>query len=143
MYVGLYSALARQDVVVARDFIVEQGFRPEPDGIRLCRQAMLAAPDGTPLRRLSQGMDFSTMSGCRDLLFHVKEHRLTLPVIGEFLRSNGLTFLGFDLDQPTSQKYRHCFPQDTAMTDLEGWCSFEQTHPYTFANMYQFWVQKA
>ncbi|MGE0565789.1 MAG: methyltransferase domain-containing protein, partial [Pseudolabrys sp.] len=44
MNVGLYSELARQDIVAARNFIAEQGFSSTPDGIRRCRQAMLDHP---------------------------------------------------------------------------------------------------
>jgi hypothetical protein len=29
------------------------------------------------------------------------------------------------------------------MTSLDNWHVFEQEHPHTFSNMYQFWVQKA
>ena len=41
--------------------------------------------------------DFFTLSECRDLLFHVHEHRHTLAQIADFLTENDLTFLGFDL----------------------------------------------
>jgi hypothetical protein len=29
-----------------------------------------------------------------------------------------------------------------SMEDLDRWHEFETAHPETFANMYQFWVQK-
>ena len=44
--------------------------------------------------------DFSTMSGCRDLLFNVMEHQFTIPRIKAFLDANNLTFLGFGQVQP-------------------------------------------
>ena len=31
--------------------------------------------------------DFFSTSECRDLLFHVQEHRMTLPAISDFLRA--------------------------------------------------------
>ena len=143
MFIGLYSALARRDVVSARAFIAEQGFPPTPDGMRQCRRAMADAGEGTPLRRLAQSSDFFSMSGCRDLLFHVQEHRLTLPGIQAFLSAHGLRFLGFDLAAPTAQAYRRHAPDEPAMADLGRWHAFEAGHPDTFAGMYQFWVQKA
>ncbi len=143
MRLGLYSKAARQDVAAAREFIAAQSYPPTPEGIRRRRQAMMAAPADTPLRRLSESSDFGSTGGCRDLLFHVQEHRLTLPRIGAFLAAHGLAFLGFDLGGPAPQLYQSQFPGDPAMTDLAAWDAFEQDHPATFAGMYQFWVQMA
>src|SRR5262249_5099377 len=44
MNIGLYSELARQDVVQARAVITERGYGPTADDIRRCRQDMFA-PD--------------------------------------------------------------------------------------------------
>ena len=41
--------------------------------------------------------DFYSLSDCRDLLFHVQEHGLTLPQIGDFIRASGQRLLGFEL----------------------------------------------
>ena len=85
--------------------------------------------------------DFFSTSECRDLLFHVQEHRLTLPQIAGFLAESGLTFLGFDLGEQEREKYRARFPDDSAMTDLACWHEFERANPDTFMGMYQFWAQ--
>jgi tetratricopeptide (TPR) repeat protein len=140
MHVGLYSALARADIRAARAFIAERGYGRTAADIRQCRQDLLAAPDGTPLKNVTQYPDFFTISECRDLLFHVQEHQLTIPEIAAFLRANALTFLGF-ANAPT-QAYRARFSADPAMTDLACWHAFETENPLTFVNMYQFWVQK-
>ena len=42
--------------------------------------------------------DFYSTSECRDLLFHVQEHRMTLPQIKAFLVAQELQFLGFEID---------------------------------------------
>jgi tetratricopeptide (TPR) repeat protein/SAM-dependent methyltransferase len=139
MTVGLYSAIARADVVKARAFIAEQGYRSSADDIRRCRQALFE--DGS-FKGITTSGDFFSTSGCRDLLFHVQEQRLTIPQIADFIAENGLTFVGFDLDPATPEKYLRRFPQDKAMTDLACWDAFEREHPHTFAGMYQFWVQK-
>jgi hypothetical protein len=97
--------------------------------------------DGTPLKNVATG-DFFTTSGCRDLLFHVQEHRFTLPDISAFLARNDLTFLGFDLNDRTRLQYRTRFPSDRSMTDLGLWHVFENENPATFLGMYQFWIQK-
>ena len=87
-------------------------------------------------------VDFFSTSGCRDLLFHVQEHRFSIPEIARFIAQNGLAFVGFDLDHFTLQRYIAKFPHDTAMSDLASWEMFERANPSTFSGMYQFWVQK-
>lgn len=141
MKIGLYSELARRDVVAARMFIAEQGYRPTAPDIRRCRQELMSFADGTSLKNVATG-DFFTTSGCRDLLFHAKEHRFTLPDISAFLARENLTFLGFDLGARTRMQYRTRFPGDRSMTDLGLWHVFESENPATFLGMYQFWIQK-
>jgi tetratricopeptide (TPR) repeat protein/SAM-dependent methyltransferase len=142
MYVALYSALGRRDIVAAREFIAQRGYGSTPADIRACRQALTAQADGG-LRNVALFNDFFTTSECRDLLFHVQEHRMRLPEIRRFLAASGLTFLGFEANARARQQYAARFPQDEAMIDLDNWDAFEQDNPYTFASMYRFWVQKS
>jgi hypothetical protein len=86
--------------------------------------------------------DFFSTSACRDLLFHVQEHRLTLTAISVFLKENNLTFLGFDMDPNILHAYKLRFPEDPATTNLGLWHIFESENPDTFFGMYQFWIQK-
>jgi tetratricopeptide (TPR) repeat protein/SAM-dependent methyltransferase len=142
MHVGLYSALGRRDVVAARRFIAERGYGPTADAIRSCRQELLAHDDGTPLKNVAMFNDFFSTSECRDLLFHVQEHRVTLPEIRRFLDATGLTLLGFSLDARLARRYAQRFPDDVAKVNLDNWHAFEQDNPYAFASMYRFWIQK-
>jgi SAM-dependent methyltransferase len=138
MRIGLYSERARADVMAARRFIAERGFEASADGIRRCRQELLASP----LAGLTRFPDFFTASECRDLLFHVQEHRFDIPRIKEFLRGHNLRFLGFELGPDAVQAYRARRPEDRAMTDLDAWDALERDLPATFARMYQFWCQR-
>jgi tetratricopeptide (TPR) repeat protein/SAM-dependent methyltransferase len=142
MNVGLYSELGRQDIVRARAFIAERGFAATPEGIRACRQEMMASQGDPLLADACRRGDFFSMSGCRDLVFHVQEHRLTLPQIAAFLAENHLALLGFETDGAVMQQYTARFPADTSQTDLATWHQFETENPRSFAGMYQFWVQK-
>jgi SAM-dependent methyltransferase/tetratricopeptide (TPR) repeat protein len=142
MQVGLYSELARPNIVRARALIAERGYRPIPEDIRRCREDIIASDDPL-LKSLVTLVDFFTASECRDLLFHVQEHRITLPEIKSFLAANNLSFAGFILDLPVLQKFAAHFPERTALTDLDCWHTFETEAPDTFAGMYQFQVQKA
>ncbi len=141
MQVGLYSELGRQNVVAARKLIAERGYLPIPDDIRRCREEIIASGDAL-LQSLTQLEDFFTTSECRDLLFHVQEHRIDLREIKSFLAANDLQFAGFLLDAPKRQRFAARFPDRAAISDLEWWLAFEAEAPDTFAGMYQFHVRK-
>ena len=137
MLVGLYSATARQSLTAARTFIAERGYRATADDIRACRQELIQRFGMPPFR------DFSSTSGCRDLLFNVMEHQFTIPQIEAFLDENRLTFLGFEQLPPDAlRQFQQQFPDAGALRDLDSWHAFEEMHPLTFGNMYFFWVQK-
>ena len=86
MRIALYSERGRRAIVHARDFIARHGFEPTPAGIRRCRAAMLEAKDDALLASVTRNEDFYSLSGCRDLLFHVQEHRFQLPQIASRAR---------------------------------------------------------
>ena len=138
MRVGLYSELARRDIVAARAFIAERGYQPTDDDIRRCRQELL----GTPLTGATKPGDFFSTSECRDLLFHFQECRMTIPQIKSFLGEHGLRFIGFEFAPQVLQHYRGLLGGDSAMRDLDRWHALETARPDTFAGMYQFWIQK-
>jgi 2-polyprenyl-3-methyl-5-hydroxy-6-metoxy-1,4-benzoquinol methylase/Flp pilus assembly protein TadD len=136
MLVGLYSAAARQSLTTARAFIAERGYRATD--IRACRKELIQRFGMPPFR------DFSSTSGCRDLLFNVMEHQFTIPQIKEFLDENRLMFLGFEqLPPDVLRQFQQQFPEAGALRDLGSWHAFEQMNPLTFGNMYFFWVQTA
>jgi SAM-dependent methyltransferase len=138
--VGLYSEIARRPVVAAREHIARCGYGDRADDIRRCRQDILAA--GAPLADVAELNDFFGLSNCRDLLFHVQEHRFTLPEIKSFLAENGLDLIGFNLPPQALRGYGSRFPDDRAMADLDNWHAFELDNPDTFIGMYQLWAQK-
>ena len=143
MRIGLYSEVARQGVVRGRAFIAERGFGSTQEDIRRCRQEMMTADREGGFESLFQVSDFFSVSACRDLLFHVQEHRMTLDGINLFIKENALQFLGFDIDSHVIDAYVRRFPGDHAATDLPQWQLFENENPDTFRSMYQFWVQKS
>ena len=143
MLLGLYSERARQSVVAARRFIAERGYASTAADIRRCRQDIIAFESGELFKQLTSFRDFYATSECRDLLFHVQEHRLTLPQIKAMLSDLDLDFIGFLLDPQLVHRYKECFPEDIPLTDLDHWNDFETRFPQTFIGSYLFWVQKA
>jgi tetratricopeptide (TPR) repeat protein/SAM-dependent methyltransferase len=141
MHVCLYSALARRDITAARAFIAERGYRPTATDIRRCRQEILALGDDAAIKNVARWRDFFTLSECRDMLFHVQEHQLTLPAIAAFLAENRAEFLGFAVDANTQQRFKARFPAGSAK-DLALWDVFERENPAAFVEMYQFWIRK-
>ena len=142
MSLGLYSELGRRHVVKAREFIAARGYVGTPDDIRRFRQDLALQDASAELRWVCETTDFFSTSECRDLLFHVQEHRLTLGQIDSFLAEFGLHFIGFELDPSVLHQYRACFTDDASCTNLRNWARFEADNPDTFAGMYRFWIQR-
>jgi tetratricopeptide (TPR) repeat protein/SAM-dependent methyltransferase len=142
MRLGLYSKVARHHITAARAAIAERGYQPTADDIRRCRQELMGFDAGELFANISASVDFYTLSGCRDLLFHVQEHQLTLPEIAAFLAAHDLEFLGFELDPALLHQYGQAHRDDPGARDLARWDAFERAYPQIFAGMYQFWVQK-
>ncbi len=142
MRIGLYSELGRQDIVKARKLVAARGYRATAPDIRRARQELIAVAAEQQLLFVRNSWDFFSISECRDLLFHVQEHRMTLPQIKAFLAAQNLQFLGFELTEPLGRAYAARFPADATRTDLDNWHRFETENPRSFQGMYQFWVQK-
>jgi len=145
MKIALYSEIARQPVVAARALIAEKGYSATPEGIRECRQEILrmAEAGNQAMAGLAESVDFYGLSMCRDLIFHVQEHRFTLPRIEAALASLGLEFLGFELADPDAlRRFKAANPDPAAMASLAIWHAFEVENPNTFRRMYQFWCRK-
>jgi hypothetical protein len=143
MMIGLYSELARWPVVEARRVIAERGHTPTLAGIRRFRADLRAGGEARLRQTLEQSVDFYSASGCRDLLFHVQEHRYTVPMIESAVRALGLEFIGFELhDATVLARYRERFRDDPGASTLAHWDAFEHEHPETFAESYKFWLRK-
>lgn len=141
MKIGLYSELARANFVRPDAESADDGDDPATR-IRAYRHEIFAMPDDAPLKRVLALHDFFTLSECRDLLFHVEEHRFTLPEIGRCLDALDLEFMGFEMrERVVGDRYRARFPDDPGAVNLENWHLFESDNPNTFIGMYQFWVK--
>lgn len=142
MLLGLYSEVARRPLIPAQTFIAERGYGSTAQDIRQCRQELMESYSDTTSGSALKSGDFFSTSACRDLLFHVQEHRMTLTGIDAFLKENDLQFLGFANRPDVFRAYRKRFPEDPAATNLGNWQMFENDNPETFNNMFQFWIQK-
>lgn len=140
---AVYSDTARQSIVAARDFIAQNGYSTSEDGIRQCRHDIWTLPDADPVRGVVRWGDYYATSTCRDLLFHVQEHRYTIPKLKASLEERNLQFLGFlysDVD--LFNAYLARFPDDVRAVNLDNWAVFEAENPLIFMNMYQFTAKR-
>ena len=140
MKIGLYSELARQHIVEVRKEIAALGLGTSEDEIRKFRQSLAESHDENH-QPLTASTDFFSLSELRDLIFHVQEHRFTLPQIKNCLDELGLKFCGFEAQDIVS-RFRQLHGQEADICNLLLWHQYEETNPRAFLGMYQFWCQK-
>ena len=140
MRIGLYSELARQHIAEVRKEIALQKVGTTESDIRKFRQSLLESQEDNR-QRLTTSNDFFSLSMLRDLIFHVQEHRFTLPQIKKCLNKLGLKFCGFE-DKDIILNLKKFYGKEVNIYDLDQWHQYEENNPRTFAGMYQFWCQK-
>ena len=140
MKIALYSELARQHIVEVRKKITLLKVGTSKSEIRKFRRS-LAESNEENHQRLTKSSDFFNLSTLRDLIFHVQEHRFSLPKIKNCLDELGLKFCGFE-NKDTISNFRGYHGKDADIYDLTLWHQYEESNPHAFAEMYQFWCQK-
>ena len=140
MNIGLYSELARQHIVEMRKEISQSGTWSSDAVMKSFRSGVIAS-DKEYHNLLDNSPDFYSLSSLRDLLFHVQEHRFTIPQIKHCLYNLGLKFCGFE-EYHLVQNFRLKYTGADDLYNLDKWQEYEEVNPHTFAGMYQFWCQK-
>lgn len=141
--IALYSERARAWVAEAHRAIADHGWDATPAGIRAFRAHVLALPSDQPLARLRESDDFYTLSGCRDLCFHVREHWYRLPAIGEMLAEAGLELLMLDATPEAQDRFTQRHGAAADRSDLMLWDQVEVDFPHLFAGMFHLWARKS
>ena len=140
MKIGLYSQLARQHIVKIRNEISNAGIGSSDEEMKSFRDTIIRS-DKDQHKQVLAFSDFYSVSELRDLLFHVQEHRFTIPQLKEYLDNLGLKFCGFETQQIVSH-FTQTNNAKEDLYDLDKWHAYEKANPRTFAGMYQFWCQK-
>ncbi|WP_443636748.1 tetratricopeptide repeat protein [Candidatus Njordibacter sp. Uisw_058] len=140
MRIGLYSESARQVIVKIREEINQSGMGSSDEAMKLFRSNIINSNEQHH-KNIRSSNDFYSLSELRDLLFHVQEHRFTIPEIKDCLTELGLKFCGFESDEIVRGfKLTNTGTDDPY--DLDKWDLYEKDNPNSFAGMYQFWCQK-
>ena len=78
----------------------------------------------------------------RDLIFHVQEHRFTIPQINEALEELELVFMGFEfLNNIPKEAFKKAYPKQGMLYDLDKWHEYD-TLKLGLPVEYPFWTQK-
>jgi 2-polyprenyl-3-methyl-5-hydroxy-6-metoxy-1,4-benzoquinol methylase len=139
--IGLYSELARQDIIKIRNEISNANIGSSDEEMKSFRDTIMRS-EKDHHKLIMKSPDFYSLSTLRDLLFHVQEHRFTIPQIADYLDQLGLKFSGFE-DFRIVSHFQKTNTNKNDPYDLDKWQSYEQVNPRSFGGMYQFWCQKA
>jgi 2-polyprenyl-3-methyl-5-hydroxy-6-metoxy-1,4-benzoquinol methylase len=139
MKIGLYSNLARNHIVKIREEVKQSGIDLDDASIRLYRENLINSKEEHHMK-IKLSNNFYSLSEIRDLLFHVQEHRFTIPKIKKCLNELGLDFCGFD-SEVIIKDFLQYNPEKLDLYDLDKWSLFEEKKPDAFIAMYQFWCQ--
>lgn len=142
MNLALYSEIARRSVVKARKTITEKSFGCDSESARLFRRDIEALLPKADVENLRGFRDYFFLSEFKDLIFHVMEHRFTIPQLRDVLAKHNLEFMGFKDSTSVLADYVARFPDDPRGVNFENWHRFETDNPDAFKGMYHFWVRK-
>ena len=139
MHLGFYSTMARRHFLVAQQAVQEHGYPGTAEGMRRFRKDMHRLVPREAYEWIIQNApDFYTLSTCRDMLFHVKEHTHTLPQIDDLLNAVDMEFIRMAVQPDVQALYNQVFPDDPEGGTLAHWHALEEAHPDTFVEMYSF-----
>ncbi len=140
MLIGLYSEKARQHITKIRNKINKLKLQTNYKNIINFRKDLIKN-NNDQWNYIKSSPDFYTVSGVRDLLFHVQEHQFTISKIKKYLDKLGLIFLGFE-NQLVKENFKVNYNDKDDLYNLNKWEEYEKSNPRIFAGMYQFWCKK-
>lgn len=142
MNLALYSETARRSIVNARKVIAEKSFGHDSESARRFRRDIESLLPERDVEILSSFRDYFFLSEFKDMIFHVMEHRFTIPQLRDMLAKHNLEFMGFKDNPSAMTEYEAIFPDDPSKRNLDNWHKYETANPDAFQQMYQFWVRK-
>ena len=140
MKIGLYSELARKHITEVRRDVYQTGACQSDVEMKSIRDLVINS-NLDHHKNVKLSPDFYSLSALRDLIFHVQEHRFTIPKIKKCLAELGLKFCGFE-NKRIIQNFSDSNNKKDDLYELDKWQKFEENNPTIFAGMYEFWCQK-
>jgi len=134
---AVYTAKARTGIARARDEIARRGLTARD--IPRFRALLVEHAQEWSVPEIPRMIDFYTRPGCRDLLFHVSEHRHPLRQISADVAAAGLRVIGVESpDDASLARYRAAGDATPGAPDLLRWAEIET--PETFRRMLTLWA---
>ncbi len=129
--IAVYTAKGRSAVLRAIQMRKDMGIPATPTGIRAFRKILIELPNDHPAKPTILSPDFYSMSGTRDLLFHVQEHNFTVPEIVSLIGQSGLRIVRFGAASDQKARFHAMgYPDDG---DLNAWAAAEEANPGLFS----------
>ena len=139
---SLYSKRTREPVTQVRDMFKHKNIQSDQHKIKVTRHAIMQSDIIIKKEGITSSDDFYSMSGTVDMLFHEYEKQYTPIMIKKLCHEFNLTFLGFsNLSHKTKKDFNDFNGVKADFLNLNQWDKFEEKHPTTFANMFQFYCQ--
>jgi len=139
--VDVPSKHGRADVAAVRELVTRLSLPPDTQGIRKVRQKVFAGSAPSDVAIMTRP-DFYTVSGCRELLFHVPVTRYALDGVYNMVEQHGLRMVGLFADPVVRTTYRKACPDDPNMADRTSVIRFERDNPKAFRSVYQLLCEK-
>lgn len=140
IFLALYSARSSEPKEAAIQLRKARNAPATDNGIRQFRQEIFALPTNHPARNALNSIDFYSVSGTRDLLFHVQERYYSVWDVKALVEAAGLRLVRFGIGAKPEQRFRDMGFTD--FSDLASWDKVEERHPGTFSGMYRMLLEK-
>ena len=138
--IGVYSKIARKHIERIRNKNKNIKYKINNQNLKLIRQEILKSRSAD-YKLVKESPDFYSLSTLRDLIFHVQEHRFSIPEIETYINKLNLKFCGF-VNREIIDQFEDIYRNKNDLYNLDIWNTFEVENPRIFAGMYQFWCQK-
>ncbi len=140
--ISLYSKRTREPITQVRGLFKQDQIQSDRHKIQVTRHAIMQSEVIKNKIGITSSDDFYSMSGTVDMLFHEYEKQYTPIMIKKLCGEFQLAFLGFsNLSHKTKMDFKAFHGKHADLLDLKQWDEFEEKHPHTFANMFQFYCQ--
>jgi len=135
MRLAVYSTRNRASTYEAIKLRKQHHIPSTNEAIRRFRQEIFALPNTHPAKGVVTSADFYSISGVRDLLFHVQERSYTIPELADLVARSGLKLLQFGVGEKPAARFKDMGFADPS--NLALWEQVEDRYPGTFSGMYR------
>ena len=135
----------REGLVIAREFVKQEGFASDSEGVRKARRAIIELPEDEVARRVVAADGFYNFYQCRDILFpDYDEARFDIGRLRELMAELSLEFLAYEVQKPSTMAgFLEEFGDSADPFDLDQWAELETRQPLALTTTHRIWCQKS